>query len=294
MIELDLELRKKFKDYLEQRELMPLSIKVYLEYFDKFIMEGEIKQEAVNTFLNRNNSSVARGFLKNFLRFMSLNRREFNISDSELLLIKEIELPEIKRKRKKGDINYISFEQVKKINMAIPNPLHRLLFAINFFGALRLNELLSIKYSDFELEDWARNGKKTKLKLKVYGKGGKYRFVFIPCGVAHALDKYFMTNGKRLKKIKGDDGKEKIIELPVFNVNRRTWERLVKDYGKKYADVDIHVHGLRHSFATYLLKRGWSLIKIKKYLGHSDIQTTQIYAHLDIEDIDKDYDDLGF
>jgi integrase len=48
----------------------------------------------------------------------------------------------------------------------------------------------------------------------------------------------------------------------------------------KLKDQRLHFHSLRHSFASWLAQKGTSIYEIQKLLGHSDIKTTQIYAHL--------------
>jgi integrase/recombinase XerC len=82
---------------------------------------------------------------------------------------------------------------------------------------------------------------------------------------------------------------EKIKPLPVkflfFNetgkpmITRHTF-RIVREIGDRAGIDSLHPHVLRHTFATNLRERGADLLLMKEALGHSSVNTTQIYAHI--------------
>ena len=53
---------------------------------------------------------------------------------------------------------------------------------------------------------------------------------------------------------------------------------------------DIHLHTLRHSIATHLLQNGMKLERIKDFLGHSSLESTQIYTHIMEQGTTKEYE----
>ena len=137
-------------------------------------------------------------------------------------------------------------------------------------GALRLSEGVAIKIADI---DWGGS-------VKVLGKGGKPRIVSLEASVTEAIKQYLQT--------RNDDN-------PYLFPGRRrdshlSTERLaarIKEMSLKAGLSGVHTHTLRHTAATTLLLSGASLLEIRDFLGHENIETTQIYTHMTREELDK-------
>ncbi|MFP4147131.1 MAG: tyrosine-type recombinase/integrase [Halorhodospira sp.] len=68
-----------------------------------------------------------------------------------------------------------------------------------------------------------------------------------------------------------------------------SWNRARRDAGLP----EVRLHDLRHSFASYLVNQGHSLYEVQKLLGHTQIQTTQRYAHLSQERLREASNNVG-
>lgn len=135
---------------------------------------------------------------------------------------------------------------------------------------LRVSELVSLNITDI-YDDHVR----------VIGKGNKERVVFFADGCREALDDYLAVrdNGK----IRPEDKNA----LFISSVNRRITSRGVEQMVDKkllIAGLDASrysPHKLRHTAATLMLKNGVDTRALQEVLGHSNLNTTQIYTHLD-------------
>ena len=135
---------------------------------------------------------------------------------------------------------------------------------------LRISELCSLNLTDV-YEDHVR----------VLGKGNKERVVFFADGCREALDDYLAVR---------DNGKispEAVNALFISSVNKRITPRGVEQMVEKkllMAGLDASrysPHKLRHTAATLMLKNGVDTRALQEVLGHSNLNTTQIYTHLD-------------
>ena len=188
------------------------------------------------------------------------------------------------------------------------------LVSLLLYGAgLRLNECLSLRVKDVDLD-------RREVTVR-RGKGSKDRVTMLPVTVREPLLKQL----ERVRVLHGRDlasGGGEVV-LPEALIRKApSWSR---DFGwqwvfpasRRYVDAGTGIlrrhhlhetvvqrafrravlssgvtkhatcHTLRHSFATHLLENGVDIRKIQKLLGHSNLQTTQIYTQVSSEEIKK-------
>jgi site-specific recombinase XerD len=135
---------------------------------------------------------------------------------------------------------------------------------------LRVSELVSLNTTDI-YED----------HLRVIGKGNKERVVFFAEGCREAIDDYLMVRNPEKLPPKDQNA------LFISRENRRMSVRSIQmmlDKKLKLAGLDssrYSPHKLRHTAATLMLKNGVDTRALQEVLGHSNLNTTQIYTHLD-------------
>ena len=73
-------------------------------------------------------------------------------------------------------------------------------------------------------------------------------------------------------------------------LSRRAIQRRFELYAQRLGLPHIHPHMLRHAFASHLLESSHDLVAVQTLLGHQDISTTQVYTHLDFQQLANVYD----
>ena len=114
------------------------------------------------------------------------------------------------------------------------------------------------------------------------------------------LDNYYhTTKSRKIRNVPLNAHAYKIVTRRVnhergdliFTLNgERILQDNLQDKFKKYVKAaglnsKLTFHCLRHTFASWLVQRGVSIYEVSKLLGHADIKTTQIYAHLRNDDL---------
>lgn len=144
---------------------------------------------------------------------------------------------------------------------------NKLILDFLFYSGLRVKELVNIRHND-----WQGNS------LKVWGKGNKVRYVFLP----DFLSKYFQPK------------KDYLFLTNQGNKLTETWVRIMLKRKCQRAGIgkNITPHTFRRSFATLLNSKGARLTTIQKLLGHSNLETTAGYIHNSWEELYADYSRL--
>ncbi len=137
---------------------------------------------------------------------------------------------------------------------------------------LRVSELTGININDIKEET-----------LRVLGKGGKERVVYLNDSTKNAIERYLQERSK-ITKIAQKDEKAMFISRQGNRISTSTVKWLVKKYCT-FAGLDskISVHKLRHTSATLMYKNGVDVKAVQEVLGHEHLNTTEIYTHADSE-----------
>ncbi len=208
--------------------------------------------------------------IHSFYRFL-LYHRYIEQDPSELLEMPRVEkhLPEV-----------LSLEEIDamiaQIDMSKPEGhRNRAIIEMLYGSGLRVSELTELRLSNI----YRKEG-----YMRILGKGSKQRLVPIS-PVADEQFGYWLKDRSQL------DIKPAASDIAFLNhYGRQLTRAMIFTIVKRLAEAagirkTISPHTLRHSFATHLLQNGADLRIIQQLLGHESIVTTEIYTHVNIQDL---------
>lgn len=181
---------------------------------------------------------------------------------------------------------YLSLEDSKKLLDVSSNEDNRncernhAILTLFLNCGLRLSELVGINLQDINFED---------CKLNVIGKGNKERTIYLNKACMKAIADYLEVRPKEgIKKDKKLSDKALFLSERKERIGRRTVQYIV-DKELSLAGLDTKrysVHKLRHTAATLMYQYGNVDIRaLQVLLGHESISTTEIYTHVDNEQV---------
>lgn len=143
----------------------------------------------------------------------------------------------------------------------------RAMLELLYATGLRVSELINLELFNLYFEAGY---------VKILGKGSKTRIVPFGEVAAYYLEKYLVLRARR--KVNTE---KLFVTRRGSGFTRQGFWKMLKRYGQKAGlKKNLTPHLIRHSFATHLLENGADLRVVQELLGHSFIETTQIYTHL--------------
>ena len=142
---------------------------------------------------------------------------------------------------------------------------------------MRLAELAGLSEGDVDL---------VSDQVKVRGKGKKERLLPVGDHATRALRQYL----QRREEVGTGDRRALFLNARGGRLSRRGVQLAIRGlFDMLPRGRELHVHSLRHSFASHLLDAGADLRAVQELLGHASLSTTQVYTHTSVERLKKIY-----
>ena len=200
--------------------------------------------------------------LKSFYKYLTVRTKQLQENP-----VADLEYPKLRRSLPR----YLTLEQSAALLDAVSGVNEKRDYAILMIFlncGIRRSELVGLNLSDV-YED----------RLRVVGKGNKERFVYFGTPCRRAIDEYLV---ERNKKVLTDNralfGSRNGERISVSAVHRLVKKALLQ----AGLDADqFSAHKLRHTAATLMLSGGVDVKTVQEVLGHENLNTTQIYTHIE-------------
>lgn len=200
--------------------------------------------------------------LKSFYKYLTIRTKQMQENP-----VADLEYPKLRKSLPK----YLTMEQSAALLQAVSGQNEKRDYAILMLFlncGIRRSELVGLNITDV-YED----------RIRVIGKGNKERFVYFGTSCRKAIDAYME---EREKKVLSDNralfGSRDGNRISVTAVHRLVKKALLQ------AGIDstqFSAHKLRHTAATMMLSGGVDVKTVQEVLGHENLNTTQIYTHIE-------------
>lgn len=256
-----------FEQFMKLKNFSPRTVFSYTHYIHDCLRFANVRancitEEHIRSYLlflqqkNVSSSTLNTAYSALKLYFEKVLRRKFFAY-----------IPRSKKEKKLPTV--LSKGEVKVIIDTIKNVKHKTMIRLLYGAGLRVSELVRLKMRDFDFD---------RLRIHVTcAKGKKDRYTLLPRALVELLQKQtkmktsadFLFTGFKGKRLT-EKTVQSIVQMAAFR-----------------AKIAKHVspHTFRHSFATHLLESGTDIRYIQELLGHTKIETTQLYTHVAIQTV---------
>lgn len=178
---------------------------------------------------------------------------------------------------------YLTNEEIAKLfNIRLTKPVdyrNKAILEVMYATGARISEVINLELNQIDFEECI---------IRVVGKGKKERIIPLDDVAIDALDNYI--NNYRPFLIKNETCNYVFLNKNGEKISRQMIFKMLKNLANKAGITkEISPHTLRHSFASNLLNNGADLRVIQELLGHENLETTEIYSHLQNKKIKDDY-----
>lgn len=200
--------------------------------------------------------------LKSFYKYLTVRTKQLSENP-----VADLEYPKLRKSLPK----YLTMEQSAALLQAVSgqNEIRDYAIIMLFLNCgIRRSELVGLNLTDV-YED----------RIRVVGKGNKERFVYFGASCRKAIDAYL---AERNKKFLSDNralfGSRDGNRISVTAVHRLIKKALLQ---AGLDSTQFSAHKLRHTAATMMLSGGVDVKTVQEVLGHENLNTTQIYTHIE-------------
>lgn len=261
---------KQLQTELKLRGFSDRTVQTYLYQNKKFL-----------EFINKNPEQIQESDIKEYLGHLLSDKKEAHSTVAlakaalkfcydEILEKNIVTLKTPKLARKLPEV--LTKKEMRRLLDAITHTKSRIMVKLLYSSGIRLSECLHLKVEELELDHkigWVRAGKGAKDRMFILSED-------VSIEILHYVNAINRRSGYLFTR---SDGK---VLTP------RNIQKIVKNAAQRAGiQKQITPHKLRHSFATHLLEGGTDIRIIQELLGHSNLQTTQIYTKVSQQQLRK-------
>lgn len=200
--------------------------------------------------------------IKSFYKYLTVRTKQ--LVDNP---VQDLEYPKLRKSLPK----YLTMEQSKTLLQSVEGPNAKRDYAILMLFlncGIRRSELVGLNLTDV-YED----------RIRVVGKGNKERFVYFGTSCRKAIDAYLPERNKKVlsdnRALFGSRDNNRISVTAVHRLVKKAFLQAGLDA------TQFSAHKLRHTAATMMLSGGVDVKTVQEVLGHENLNTTQIYTHIE-------------